>query len=201
MMKNVLRLLVCVTIPLVISEHRAAAEEAPPAEVGRYQAVTSFDGRIFVLDTATGQCWSRSSRGTWHDEGNPTRMNPGRQANKTPEPPLLLKLPSDSVEMTIIQREERAVPGSDGTVMLRLGDITEGQVLLTVIAADGTVLHKRTSVKQGDQIQFVVGKKQYVLKITEMRNFLLGDDFAKIRIQEADKGNSKDKLRSEKQEP
>jgi hypothetical protein len=87
--------------------------------------------------------------------------------------------------MTVVQREERAIPGSDGSVRIRLDDITDGQVLLAVVTADGDPLLQRTSVTQGDKLDFTVGKKRYTVHVNELRNLLIGDDFAKITVAEA----------------
>lgn len=200
MTKNIFLLLVSVAITLAVNDRRASAQDAGSRTgVGRYQLAT-LDGRIFVLDTATGQCWSRTPAGDWRNEGNPTKTNEGKQA-RTPHEPPQLELPHATVEMTVIQREERAIPGSDGSVRLRLGDITEGQVHLSVVTAEGDFLLEKTSVDQGDNVEFTVGRKKYVLHIHELRNILIGDDFAKITVAEAVERSSQDKQRSRDQEP
>ncbi|WP_417389584.1 hypothetical protein [Gimesia sp.] len=200
MMKNKLLLLVSVVISLAVNDRQALAQDVrSQTEVGRYQLVASFDGRIVVLDTATGQCWSRTPGGNWRDEGNPTQTDKTTQKTDTTHKLPQLELPSRTVEMTIIQREERAIPGSDGSVRLRLGDITEGHVFLTAVTADGEILLKRTSVAQGDKVEFVVGKKKYVLDIKQLRNILIGDDFATVTITEADENSSQNKQPSRDQ--
>jgi hypothetical protein len=46
-----------------------------PAPVGRYQMLySSANGMFEVIDTATGQCWSKSeSTDEWRDYGSPAR--------------------------------------------------------------------------------------------------------------------------------
>jgi hypothetical protein len=87
--------------------------------------------------------------------------------------------------MIVVQREARAIPGSDGSVRLRLGDITDGQVLLSIGTDEEDNLLERTSVAQGDTVRFSVGKQRYAAYIEELRNLAIGDDFAKITITKA----------------
>lgn len=197
-------LLLAVSIALAVSDSRGSAQDPVPrtgtGAVGRYQAVASvMDGRLYVLDTATGQVWSRAPGGEWRDEGNPTRAK-GRRLERRDKPSApTLELPEKLVEMTIIQREERAIPGSDGSVRIRLGDITEGQVLLEVVTADGDRLLESTSVRPGDKVEFAVSKKKYVLHIKELRNILIGDDFGKITVSAAAEKSSSKEGRSPEQ--
>jgi len=115
--------------------------------------------------------------------------------DRTDEPNAKLELPSKSVEITIVQREERAIPGSDGSVRIRLGDITRGQVFLSVLTNDDEYLLERTSVSADDKVQFRLRDKKYEIEVMELRNVLVGDDFAKIRIGEAmrEKGAEKER--------
>ncbi len=181
---------------------QAAQKPAESPPVGRYQVVAGwgegFDTRMFVIDTATGQVWSRAKDGEWQDEGNPTQSKARRAAAVKPAVPTL-NLDSKSVDLTIIQREERAIPGSDGTVRIRLGDITEGQVLLTVVTSGNKLLLDTTSVSQGDKVEFSVGGKRYTLEIKELRNVLIGDDFAKVVVEEAVPKRASEKDRSPEQ--
>lgn len=186
----------------VAASGQEAQPRAEPAPGGRYQAVychfDPWEGRIFVIDTATGQCWSRAKDGEWQDEGNPTRSKARRTSRAADVKPVVptLKLESKSVDLTIIQREERAIPGSDGTVRIRLGDITEGQVLLTVVTSGNKLLLDTTSVSQGDKVAFSVGAQRYTLELKELRNVLIGDDFAKIVVEEATPKRASEKSRS-----
>ena len=107
-----------------------------------------------------------------------------------------LNLPSKSVEMTIMQREEQAIPGSDGSVRIRLGDITDGQVFISVVTADKDFLLQRTSISQGDNAGFSVGKKQYAIHVKELRNILIGQDFAKLIVSESASDSSAEKRRA-----
>jgi hypothetical protein len=164
-------------------------------EIGRYQLM-SVGPTIYMIDTATGQCWTREGRQSWRDAGNPTRTDSRadrRRERDTGE--VSLKLPSDSVELSIVQREERSIPGSDGSVRVRLGDITDGQAFLTVVTTDDEPLLERTSVRPDDSVRFSVGNKHYVVHVRELRNVLIGDDFATLVISEADGKESPEKER------
>lgn len=200
MTKNLVSLLVVVVIAGAVNDRQASAQDSEPRkEVGRYQLVASTEG-IFLLDTATGQCWFRRSARDWFSEGNPTKTAQGKPA-RSPHKPPHLELPDETVELTIIQREERAIPGSEGTVRLRLGDITEGQAHLSVVTADGDFLHEKVSVQQGNKLEFTIGKKEYVLQVHELRNILIGDDFARISVRHAAGKRFPDEPRPQNQQP
>jgi hypothetical protein len=190
-----------VAIAFAVCHGRGWAQETPPratpGQVGRYQLVAfEPEGRIYLLDTATGQCWSRAPGGDWRDDGNPTLTKVRRVKGQTNRSTPGLNLQEKSVEMIVVQREERAIPGSDGSVRVRLGDITEGQALLSIVTADGEYLLERASVTQGDTVRFFLRKKQYAVHIKELRNILIGDDFAKITVSEAEEGTLPRKSRS-----
>ena len=201
MNKSIL-LVVAAAIAIAVSDSRGSTQGRPSrtgtGQVGRYQLVTSLDGRIFLLDTATGQCWSRTPGGDWRDEGNPTQTKARKPEQQAKRSAPTLDLPEKSVEMTVVQREERAIPGSDGSVRIQVGDITEGQVLLAVVTGDDYLL-ERTSVSQGHKVEFSVGKKRYRVHIKELRNILIGDDFVKITVAEATEGSSPEERRSPEQ--
>lgn len=150
-------------------------------QVGRYQMVRASEHSLFVIDTATGQCWSRAPDGEWLDAGNPAR--PAARGQRRPQRrEAKLELPEETVHMTVVQRQLREIPGSDGSVRVQLGDITEGQVLLSVVTEDGQHLLDTTSVSSGDQVEFSVGRQAYTIRVERLRNVLIGDDFAELAI-------------------
>lgn len=198
MNSRILLLAAAAAFALALTGSRAAAQEAvkrevkePPAAVendriGRYQMAGGWDGCIYVLDTATGQCWMRTPDGSWRDAGNPAKTQPEKSRKKAERTVPKLDLPEKTVEIVVAQREAVEIPGSDGTVRVRLGDITAGQVFLWVVTADDETLLRRTSLAQGDMVEFAVGKKRYTIHVKELRNILIGDDFAKIVVSEAE---------------
>lgn len=93
-----------------------------------------------------------------------------------------IDLPQDPLRMTMIQRTERSIPGSSNGARIRLEDITEGQVLISIRRPIGRRILDLTSVRQGDIVPFQLGRHAYWLKVVELRNLLVGDDFAVIEI-------------------
>ena len=97
--------------------------------------------------------------------------------------PRRLDLDGDSAELTIMQRERAKLPGSRGYLTVSLGDITWGQVLLTVLNAEGEAIVPRRSVRKGQAVRFTFGEADYVLTIDRLFNVLIGDDFAELTIE------------------
>ena len=93
-----------------------------------------------------------------------------------------LDLPTEPVRMTIVQRHAKPIPGSKNMVGVRIGDITGGQVLLTVDRMCRKAIVDTVSVQTGDVIPFRLGENQYYLKVIELRNLLIGDDFGVFDI-------------------
>jgi hypothetical protein len=102
-------------------------------------------------------------------------------APPAPVPAPALTLPAQGSTMVADQRSTTFVRGSDGRLRVRLGDITRGQVQLTLLA-DGTPLIAPTSVREGDTLPFVLEEKRYVLTVVELTNRILSGDFATLRI-------------------
>ncbi|MHC4136165.1 MAG: DUF5329 family protein [Planctomycetota bacterium] len=92
-----------------------------------------------------------------------------------------LTLPPGGARLRVAQRSTAAVPGSDGRVRVHVGDITSGQVQLTLARADGTTLIAPTSVKQGDALPFHL-QGPYVVTVAELNNRLLADDYAVLQF-------------------
>ena len=180
-MSRILSLAACVVISsLALSAYCEAA--APPKQrlqVGRYQMVVGPHGSVYVIDTATAQCWSRSPALRWPDMGEP--WDPKRK--QTPKKPLSFKLPDEPVELTVLQRRSKPIPGSENRISLRLGDITAGQVILSVRSDEDEVLLDDTSVKPGEATKFAVADKAFYIRLRELTNVLLGDnDFGVFEI-------------------
>jgi hypothetical protein len=112
-------------------------------------------------------------------------VTPAPAAPAAPNPPSL-NLSSDPLRLTIKQRETRAVPGANDTVLIQLGDITRGQVLLSIVGADGTPILDTTSLREGDGIPFTVkGSGEFTIDLLELHNTLTGDDFAVLSVSKA----------------
>jgi len=106
----------------------------------------------------------------------------------------VLALPRDPLQVTIVQRRTKAIPGSDETVTLRVGDITGGQVLVEIAPVDGPPLLDMVSMKPGDLAKFQVGDKTYHLTLAKLQNFLFGDDLAVFEV--STRPPSADRLRA-----
>lgn len=96
-----------------------------------------------------------------------------------------LDLPADPLQITLIQRHTKALPGSDGTVRLHIADITGGQVLLSIRGVGDKTIVDTRSVQVGDVVPFELKKKRYRLKVIQLRNFAVGDDFGVFEISAA----------------
>lgn len=156
--------------------------ESSPA-AGRYQLTVAFDGRIYVIDTATGETWSRQPgiAVAWQSLGNPTAPQDGNRieaVNRSVD----VELPDSEIAFTIRQRQEKEVPGTDGKLSVRLSDITGDVVLITLKTSDGYPVIDDKPMRQGDTVTFKSAKKTYRLYLEDLENVLVGDDFAEIRI-------------------
>ncbi|MBI1903245.1 MAG: DUF5329 family protein [Planctomycetia bacterium] len=78
------------------------------------------------------------------------------------------------------QRERADLPGAGGYVKVQLGDITAGQVMVTVETDEGKTLLARTSLRVGERRTIEFGEKQYVLTLRRLVNLLIGDDWAEL---------------------
>ena len=95
---------------------------------------------------------------------------------------LRVSLPTDPVLMVIIQRHDKPIPGSRKAVHVEIGDITGGQVLLSIRGRFGRTIVDTVSVSKGDAVEFEIDRTPYRLKVIELRNFLIGDDFGVFEI-------------------
>jgi hypothetical protein len=108
----------------------------------------------------------------------PATAPAGPLAWSPPRPPVPLPeldLSGGPVRMTITQRTALAIPGSYGSVFVRIGDITGRQVRLDVDAADGRTL-AGGSLREGDALDFTVDGRPFVVVASEFVNALIHDD-------------------------
>lgn len=107
----------------------------------------------------------------------------GVEAAKPESLPPEFELATDPLRLTVVQRRSKPIPGFHGAISVRIGDITFGQVLLDILSDD--VLRPvvdTVSVRKGDVIPFELAGVKYCLLVVELRNFLIGDDFAVLDI-------------------
>ncbi len=163
--------------------------------VARYQMVQGSDGDMFMLDTATADVYRRTLGEGWYFEGNPVHMRLKKEqeraaaereqaeADRTIEDlNITVNLPREVVHLTLDQRRTAALPGSDNKIFVHLGDITGGRVRLSIYAAHGSMLLDHITMRPGAIASFNVGEQPLHLKLVELKNALLGTDFAEIEI-------------------
>jgi hypothetical protein len=183
------RIALSTTLLFFLSHWSAPTAGAPPEDidgkVGRYQLMSGAGGeldlRIYLIDTATGQCWSKSDDGSWVDEGNPVSgKTPSRAAS------MCLSLPDDKIEVKINQRGSKSVPIVKGEIRLALDDISRGQVMLSVRNGEGDELLERKSVKQGDVHSFKFDGQDVYVRVAELQNYLIGEDYGVFELSGSD---------------
>jgi len=109
------------------------------------------------------------------------RIGPLPMPKQAPVKPVLA-LPRDPLQLTIVQRQTKAIQGSDETIAVHVGDVTGGQVLVEVLPPSGPTLVDTISMKPGDVVKFQVAEKVYHLTLVELQNFLFGDDVAMFEV-------------------
>jgi hypothetical protein len=82
------------------------------------------------------------------------------------------------VSIRVRQRSTTSVSESGGALSLTVGDITRGQVIVTLLGKGNAALLGPLSMKPGESARFRVGQTDYALKLTRLDNALVGDDFA-----------------------
>lgn len=93
-----------------------------------------------------------------------------------------LDFPWNHATITLYQRSIKALPGSNGSLVIRVGDITGGQVLLSIEAEGSAPILDMTSIRPGDVKKFSVGGEPFVLVVNRLVNFVIGRDFAVLTI-------------------
>ncbi len=93
-----------------------------------------------------------------------------------------LSLAEEPVRITVIQRQIKAIPGSNKTITVRLGDITQRQVLTSVHGFLGETIVDTVSLREGDVVPLQLSGNRYYLRLVELRNLVIGDDFAVFEV-------------------
>ncbi|MCR9248082.1 MAG: DUF5329 family protein [bacterium] len=91
---------------------------------------------------------------------------------------------SDEQTFIVKQRRIGLVPGTRGWLEVRLGDITKGQVLLSIRDASDRVVVAERSVAPLEGVDFSLpgGTNEYTLRIDRLVNRLVGDDHAELSV-------------------
>jgi hypothetical protein len=93
-----------------------------------------------------------------------------------------LEFPWDEAKLTVYQRRSRELPGSKGSLHVRLGDITAGQVLVGVDGPSGEPLVEMISLTEGSDLRLALANAEYRLLLERLVNLPIGDDFATFVI-------------------
>ncbi len=96
--------------------------------------------------------------------------------------PTKIEIPKNGINITVVQRDEAVIPGTNDFLVLSIGDITGGQVLTEIYDKNGNKVLETISMKEGESVTFSLGKERYELFLFRLVNFLIGDDFAVFSI-------------------
>ena len=95
----------------------------------------------------------------------------------SPAVPARLDFPFDEAKMTIYQRASKKLPGAVGALRIHLGDITAGQVLVSINGPRGELVVDTMPMQEGDILSLRLVEQDYVLRLDKLVNFLIGDDY------------------------
>ena len=91
-------------------------------------------------------------------------------------------LPEDPITISVEQRESEYIPGSAQRLWVSLGDITRGQVMLSIQDSETHAVVDGRSVRRGDVVEFEMGTRRHYLQVVELHNHLFDADLAELRI-------------------
>ena len=97
-------------------------------------------------------------------------------------------LPQDPITISVEQRGRAAIPGSTQSLFVCLGDITRGQMMLSLENKKGDTIVDACSVRYGDIVAFELGELRHYLQVVKVHNHLFDTDLAEIRISSAEPG-------------
>jgi hypothetical protein len=98
----------------------------------------------------------------------------------------LPKINPDPLTITVMQDGNQEIPGLQGLASVSIGDITRGQVVLTVADSAGNSLATPKSVREGEVVPFKVKGVRFYLRVANLQNKLLGGDYAEFDISSKD---------------
>ena len=97
-------------------------------------------------------------------------------------PPARLNLPKGWAEVTLAEHRDSSVPGSEGYLRVRVGEIGSHRTLLSLSGRDGRPFIRQTSVRRNSKTVFVYEGRPYVLEVTRLHQSLFGADSIKLSI-------------------
>lgn len=99
------------------------------------------------------------------------------------------KLQELPMTVTVKQRSTTTVPGSEDELMVTIDDVTRGQVMVSLAEKDGSPILGPVSMKEDDSALFQFDQASYSIRVNELANALVGDDFASFVIDAASPGS------------
>ena len=93
-----------------------------------------------------------------------------------------IDFPWNDAAFTVYQRSSANLPAGNGSLAVRLGDITAGEVVVTVESPPGTTIVGSQLMRAGEQVLLPLSEVTYVLILERLVNRLLGEDYAEFRI-------------------
>jgi hypothetical protein len=103
---------------------------------------------------------------------NRTLTAPQRAASPPSLPPIA-QLP---VSLTVKQRSNTVVPGSQDQLSITVDDVTRGQVMVSLAQAESGPLLGPVSMKEGETKEFWIESAAYTLRLSNLSNSLIGED-------------------------
>jgi len=96
--------------------------------------------------------------------------------------PEQLDLPGEAGEITLAEYESGTVPGSEGYLIVSVGNIGGHRTLLSLRGADGRPFIRQTPVTLNSRKAFEYGKTRYVVEVKLLSQSVFGEDFAVLAI-------------------
>ena len=124
----------------------------------------------------------------------PSKTATGKESGatyaRTTKKRIELALPERVVEISLKQRQEKPIPGSDSRLWVHLGDVTAGQAFVSVRTGDRNrygdtdvvVLLDEVSLDETEIASFKVNGTRFYVRMKDLRNVLIGEDFGTVEI-------------------
>ncbi len=96
--------------------------------------------------------------------------------------PARLELEGGAAEFVVQQRREAPVPGSRGWLTVQIDDITMGSTFVRVVDGVRAEVVATLEMFAGDFVPFALADERYVLVVERLRNQLIGEDRAVLRV-------------------
>jgi hypothetical protein len=91
--------------------------------------------------------------------------------------------PEAADEVEVEQRTSAVLPGLDGAVKVRVGDVQRGKTAdVEIIGSDSITLATRKGAQVGDRVAFTHDGKKYQVEVVRFRDDIGPSDSARFRI-------------------